>query len=245
MLAKLNAHPRDSRIKKVDNHYEIENHPLHPTRVTSLVHRWFPKFDADLIIDKMMKSKKWEKNKYYGKTKDEIKNEWTDSSNLGTLMHEDIERFFNDEPLLNEDTIEFNYFVHFWEEFQLINPSFRPYRTEWVIYDENKNIAGSIDCVLSDDDGNLIILDWKRSKEIKTKNPYQCGFGPFKGMDDCNYNHYRLQLNVYRSILERMYGKTVVGMFIIVLHPINEGFIMFEMKRKSLKDVWESLAKDF
>ena len=243
MLSKLNFHPRDSKIIKLPKGYQIESFDKPSIRVTTLVHKWFNEFNSDLVIDNMMNSKKWKDSKYFGRSKDDIKMEWSkngeEAAKLGTLLHEDIERFFNDEKVLNEDTVEFGYFVNFWEEFKLKNPQFNVYRTEWTVYDEDKNVAGTIDCVLADENDNMVILDWKRSKEIKTQNFFEKGFGPFSDMDNCNYNHYRIQLNIYRSILERKYDKNVVGMFIVVLNPINSGFLMYEMKRKSLNKMWD------
>ena len=37
------------------------------------------KFNANKIIDNMMKSPNWSKNKYYGKTKEEIKALWKEN----------------------------------------------------------------------------------------------------------------------------------------------------------------------
>ena len=39
------------------------------------------------------------------------------------------------------------------------------FRTEWTIYGEGERLAGSIDFVAEDKHGNLVIFDWKRSKE--------------------------------------------------------------------------------
>jgi hypothetical protein len=33
------------------------------------------------------------------------------------------------------------------------------------------------------------------------------------------YWHYAMQLNIYRYILQRKYGKTIVGMYLLGLHP--------------------------
>ena len=97
----------------------------------------------------------------------------------------------------------------------------QPYRTEWMIFDEDVRLAGSIDFVTENPDGSLTIYDWKRCKEIKKNN----GFGVF-AMTECishfpdtNYWHYALQLNTYKAILERKYEKKVKQMFLVGLHP--------------------------
>ena len=97
----------------------------------------------------------------------------------------------------------------------------KPYRTEWMIFDEDVRLAGSIDFVTENPDGTLTIYDWKRCKEIKKTN----SFGEFAITDciahlpDTNYWHYALQLNTYKTILERKYAKKVTGLFLVGLHP--------------------------
>ena len=39
------------------------------------------------------------------------------------------------------------------------------FRTEWTIYGEEERLAGSIDFVAEDKQGNLVLFDWQRSKE--------------------------------------------------------------------------------
>jgi ATP-dependent exoDNAse (exonuclease V) beta subunit len=249
LLARVNYHPRDDQITFVEEGhvYTVQGMEGHPTSVTTLIHHFFPEFNADMVIDKMMRSRNWLNSKYYGKTKEQIKEEWKmsgeEASRLGTLMHADIENFLNQEPVLNPDSIEFGYFMKFWEGFQIVNPTFKPYRTEWLVFDEDKKIAGSIDCTLSDDKGNIVILDWKRSKEIKKTNNFEKGLGPLSMLDNCNYNHYTLQLNIYRHILETRYEKRVVGMFIVVFHPNNEAFQVHTINKFDVASVWDELTR--
>ena len=123
-LSITNEHPRDKEIV-----FDEEPHIYYikgsndNISVTTFVHsNLFPHFDADKVISKMMKSRNWEKSKYYGKTPDEIKDEWeknrVESSEAGTGMHKSIELFYNNEivnkykknknmkELINFDNIE-------------------------------------------------------------------------------------------------------------------------------------------
>jgi len=247
-LARINAHPRDSKItfEEEGHKYTIEGLDKSPVSVTTLIHDNFPTFNADEVITKMMKSRNWSKSKYFGKTRDEIKREWDNSgnlaSNLGTLMHADIDRYLNEETVLNPNTTEFSYFKLFWGEFHRTNPGFVPYRTEWLVYDEDNGIAGSIDCVLSNADGKLVILDWKRSKEIKMENRYEKGLGIFDHLDNCNFWHYSLQLNIYRHILETKYKKQVIGMYIVVLHPDDSCYSTHFISHYDIASIWTTLT---
>lgn len=249
LLETVNEHPRDRHITfQEEGHlYTIEGMEGRPTSVTTLIHHSFPEFNADEVIDKMMRSPRWSKSKYYGMTKQEIKDQWAasalEASTAGTLMHADIEHFLNQEPVLDPDCIEHRYFQTFWKAFCDANPDLIPYRTEWLVYDDDRKISGSIDCVLiNKKTGAICILDWKRSKEIKKENKYQKGLPPLAHLEDCNYNHYSLQLNIYRHILETKYQKNVTGMFIVVFHPDNKNFMIHPINKHDIASIWDELT---
>jgi ATP-dependent exoDNAse (exonuclease V) beta subunit len=249
MLELKNGHPRDSKISfQEEGHlYTIEGMEEHPISVTTIIHNLFPDFNEDLIITKMMNSQKWPQSKYYGQTRQEIKDLWeknrVEASSLGTSMHYDIELYLNGEKPLHPETKEFNHFLLYWEQFQITNPGWIPFRTEWMVYDEEKKLSGSIDFVLCREDNpdEIVIMDWKRSKEIKMNNGWEKGFGPFKFMDNCNYCHYTLQLNIYKHILETHYGKTVKGLLIAVFHPNNEYYQVFKVDHLDMKSLWDDM----
>ena len=109
ILSEFNSHPRDSNIKfyEKDHKYVILSEPgVKYTSVTTWNHEHFPKFNADEIIDNMMKSKGWkEGHKYWGLTPEQIKSQWnTNRDNVagaGTDMHYEIECFHNN-PYLSK-----------------------------------------------------------------------------------------------------------------------------------------------
>ena len=223
-LAKLNPHERDSHITfKADTHIYTIDGVSNYLSVTSWNHGHFQAFDSDKIIDNMMKSKNWGKSKYFGMTKEEIKSTWDKSKNSasgeGTKLHYDIECYYNNCPNKNE-SIEYEYFLKFAEDYKHL----KPYRTEWMIFDEDLKLAGSIDMVYENPDGTLSIYDWKRSKDIsKINNWDKFAINPLIcHMPDSNFWHYALQLNTYKSILERKYNKIVTKLCLVRLHPNNE-----------------------
>jgi hypothetical protein len=212
--------------------------------VTTWNHSHFKEFDADAIIGKMNLTNP--KCKYYGQTPEQIKAVWDqgrdEAAAAGTEMHAAIEAYWvggnppgppdlgQVEP--DEDASAQcvrlssnggcrgeppNHFGAFVAD----HPHLRCYRAEWMIFDEDVKIAGSIDFVSENADGTLTIYDWKRCKEIKKTN----SFGDFAiteciaHLPDTNYWHYALQLNTYKTILERKYGKKIKEMFLVGLHP--------------------------
>ena len=66
------------------------------------------------------------------------------------------------EKNVDNNSIEFQQFLKYQEDYK----DLKPYRTEWMIYDEELKLAGSIDMVNENSDGTLQIRDWKRSKQI-------------------------------------------------------------------------------
>lgn len=219
-----------------------------PTSVTTLIHSLFPHFDADRIIKFMMKSPNWINSQYYGMTPDEIKKKWNDNSviqsGLGSAMHLSIENYLNCQGFVDESTPEFKMFLQFWSDFQEQYPQFKPYRIEWTIFDQHfrkgKGLCGSIDCVLSDDNDNIIILDWKRSKEIKMTSSEK-GYPPFGHMPNCNFSHYQLQLNIYRHILETKYDKNVIFMMLCIFHPNQKTYQCIPVEHIELSHLWDNL----
>jgi hypothetical protein len=104
VLAANFPHERDNNIEfySQGHRYEIRTDPRKRyTSVTTLVHKQFPKFDADAIIGKIMRSKGWVPgHKYWGLTAEEIKELWNlngaAAAGSGTNLHEQIELFMND-----------------------------------------------------------------------------------------------------------------------------------------------------
>ena len=225
MLKDINTHPHDSVISldEATHIYTIRQDKSYKS-VTTLVKSLFKKFDSDLIIDKMMRSKHWPNNKYFGKTKEEIKQGWTknglESSALGTRLHLNIEYFYNN---ILDKTMEFTKEFEMFLEFYNNNRHLIPYRTEWLIFDEDLKMAGSVDMLFKEEkDGQTYyhIYDWKRSKEIKKHNNYDnCLVKGLDHLPDSNYWHYSLQLNIYKYILEKNYSIMITDMFLVQIHP--------------------------
>jgi len=214
-----NKHPRDKNIHfKESGHIYTINGNSNYKSVTNWLKSYFEKFDADAIIDKMMNSPKWETNKYFGKTKIEIKTLWRqngdEAARLGTRLHKLIENFYNGKDAY-DPSIEYMYFKDFTKDYNLT-----PYRTEWMIYDEELCLAGSIDMVFMNDDGTVSLYDWKRCKSVDMYSDFnKWGLFPINDIPDSNYWHYVIQLNTYKLIIEKHYELNVREMVLICMHP--------------------------
>ena len=118
-----------------------------------------------------------------------------------------------------------------------------------LIYDDNVKMSGSIDMVYENvEDGTLSIYDWKRCKSIDKTN----GWNKFaiteciSHLPDSNFWHYALQLNTYKTILERNYGKRVTDMYLVRLHPDSSTYQLLKVPvlENEMNDLFE-LKKSF
>ena len=238
-LSFTNRHPRDASIvfDEPTHVYTVNGTSKGYISCTKFLHEFFPHFDADAIIKKMMSSPKWPQSKYFGKTAAEIKKGWDDNgaaaSGAGTAMHLAIEQFLHGHPELIQPEVlttpEWAYFNNFWSD---VSGDLVPYRSEWEVWSEEHKLAGSIDMIFyRKSDDSYVIYDWKRSKEIKKENSFGTGYGPVSHLPDANYWHYTLQLNVYRWFLETFYGLRINDMYIVIFHPDNTNYKRFRLNR--------------
>ena len=235
---RCNRHARDDHIdfEKSTHTYTINGSSDGVTSVTTLRDSYFIEFNPDEIVNQYYK--RWQQNKfnkYYGKSKDEIKKTWKDNgkvaAELGTGLHEAIERFYlnnanNDDKLDGKTRTEWDYFLQFQKQYQL-----KPYRVEWMIWSSEHKLAGTVDMVVEKDDGKLVMYDWKRSKDkiCKQERNYRYGKGPLSRVKDNKYYKYALQLNLYRKLLEDYYDCVVESLYTVRLHPNATTFEVVEM----------------
>ena len=240
MLRVVNAHLRDAEIFFNEEAHKYTTAKVKDmTSVTTLIKKFFSEFDADGILSKMERFGALAK-KYPGMSRDEVKQSWKDKGSLaaktGTRLHKFIEMYFNGiEDLEDSDAIavEIGMFKNWFLD---LDEHYSPYRTEWIIFDEELKIAGTIDMLFrvdAHDARKVAIFDWKCSKEIKFKNKYGKGLLPIGHVEDCNYNHYSLQLSLYKYLLEKNYGLVVEEMNLVVIHRTNSEALVIPVKDMS------------
>jgi hypothetical protein len=227
-LASLNATPRDARCVFVEatHTYYVDGQRV-PWSGTSFSHYCERHFDADAVLARTRPG--WARKKGLlredGSEMDpeEIKAVWArngeSQSRRGTLMHWHIECYLNGYDIGHPQSPEFQMFLDFETHF-MDALGLTPWRVEMNLFHCGLRLAGQADLVCTDHTGALVILDWKRSKEIKDvghKNERQKP--PLDHLPNSNRHCYNLQLNTYRHILETEYGYRVSGMYLVALHP--------------------------
>jgi hypothetical protein len=153
-----------------------------------------------------------------------------EAANRGTWMHLQCELWANrDECHLHGP--EGSMFMRYVRE-NLEPLGVRAYRTEWEVYGVPEDLAGSIDFVGridkpgDPDHGKIVIVDWKRSRQLRFQDKHAIGKtmrAPLDRLPDSAKWHYALQLNCYAYLLETYYGVEVAWMEVACFHPDNEG----------------------
>lgn len=163
-------------------------------------------------------------------TDDEIKLSWDrnrqDAANRGTWFHLQAELWMNrDRCYLGGP--EMGLFLKYIKG-HLESLHVQVYRTEWEVYGEEEDLAGSIDFVGQYTEGplkgQLFLGDWKRSRDLRKKGRHVMGkmmSGSMSPMSDCAKAHYTLQLNCYAFLIEKYYEKKVGRMEVICVHEDN------------------------
>ena len=189
-----------------DDHSYIDNIGKKYVSVTTLVANAFPKFDSDLQAEKYAK-----KN---GLEKQDVLDAWNkkgkEATTSGTRLHENIEYFINGELDKMHNPNSLIEKIRFDNGIQIIKNIEEKYKPEWMkpellVFSPSFGIAGSIDLLVKINDKSYIIFDWKCLSKDIVKEGWngQCGNIPptFK-IQDSNYWHYGLQLQIYENILK-------------------------------------------
>ena len=195
-LATLNPFPRDARITfQADVHvYHVDGSKV-PRSVTKLVSSLHPSFIPEIVVQKMKRGRNWaKKRKDYlnpdgtEMTDAQIMQVWdanrTVGANRGTLAHYHFERGTlgeDPEPPWSPEYLLFKEFVKHY----LIPSGLLPFRTEVNLFHCGLRLAGQADLLCRDIDGeSLVIVDWKRSKEISFGNRYATMHAPLEHWSD-------------------------------------------------------------
>jgi len=207
----------------------IDGSEIQWTSVTSLISKFKKKFDAKKVSQKVSKNKK---SKWYNIDPKKIREIWNKESkratDLGTFYHNQREAdlcalssiekegvtipVFPCAPLKDGKKISSK---------QKLESGIYP---EHMVYLKSAAICGQADLV-EIVNGKVNIIDYKTNKEIK-KESYKNWEGisdkmssPLQNLDDCNFNHYSLQLSIYMYIILKHNPKLKPGK--IFIHHIS------------------------
>jgi len=199
-LEQANPHLLDDILsfQEEGHHYfvrGIRHDELHYLSSTTFLGTFFPKFDKERIIGYILRSNRYANDpeyRYYRQTEVEILAGWdalgNDACMRGSRFHANVEYHCNDMEI-QDTTPEFQQYLNFRAE----NPHLIPWRTEMLILHEEYRIVGSVDAIFKNiNTGKYVLLDWKRSKKVDTKNGEK-GFVPLGHLKGNNLTKYSIQ----------------------------------------------------
>ena len=161
------------------------------------------------------------------------------SCERGTKIHADLENSFYKRGT-NIDISKYQIGGKFecrkdYTDLDLENGIYPEYLIHRVSNDGQLRIAGQIDLLVKK--GNkLIVGDWKTNKKIEMKSFYdnksktssKMKF-PLNHLDDCNYNHYNLQLSTYAWMLQKLNPEFEIEDLVLVHFDHNDNMTIYHM----------------
>ena len=203
-----------STIRNGSKWYNVDGYDQRFVSVTTHVSKKFKPFNGREVIADMKQRGTFNK-KYKNMTVDEVLKQWSDNGQLaaaqGTAMHSLIEdRLSNrvsDPEVENTYSTELAMYDHFMQE---RCENWKCLGVEIPVYSESLLLAGTIDAVFLNTEGEHVLIDWKRSAKIDK----QWGGSPCETL-----RRYKLQLSIYSDILYRHYDITIKQCVLAAFHP--------------------------
>jgi hypothetical protein len=186
--------------------------------VTTLIERFF-QFNILRYIERKAK----EENRTEQDVLDELLFLRYEAAIVGTDLHLEIENYFNKKPF-KQNLKEFKYFLNFVRD-KIIPKGLTFIEAEKKIFYHKYNVAGTVDCLFKNQQGDWVMIDWKRSKKLIVKGTiqpdkrgFQIDIDGLNTLTNCSYYRYCIQQNMYKVILEKEYNIKISEMILVVLH---------------------------
>lgn len=222
--------------------------------VTTLISHLKKSFDAKSTAAKVSKNKR---SKWYGiepaKIESIWKNEADRATTLGTFYHNQRETDLCSLASMEREGVTIPIIVPSGEtnglRFAPIQKLEAGIYPEHMVYLKSAGICGQSDLV-EVVNGKVNIIDYKTNKEIKTESFVNWEgasdklLEPINHLDDCNFNHYALQLSIYMYIILKHNPKLKPGK--ITIHHVlfyTDGTDKFGNPITKLDDQGEPLVK--
>jgi hypothetical protein len=215
----MNKTSKDGRVVFYEeNHSYYLDGKTRLTSITKYVSGFKPEFEKEKISLKYAKK--------HGLSQKEVLESWDkkgkEACDMGTFVHKIFEDYINGNNLITREDYPKSKVALLVIEELFVKGGLVPIESEMIVY--NNNFAGQIDCIAKNKEGEYFILDWKTNKEIKTENYWQAMTGKYSHLDDCNLNHYSIQLSCYKAMCTEY---NIKGCYVI--HLDTDGYEIYEV----------------
>ena len=207
------------------------------TSVTTFIEEFFPPFDEYNISMRYAKK--------HDMTQKEVLANWkaiNDEANLqGTNVHLYCENILTNKPIpepRNEKEIKIR--KHADEAIEKLLSEYELVESEKIIFSEKYKLAGTVDLIMQNrTTGQILLFDWKTNKKIEKSSYWkEYGFPPIEHIEKVNFNHYSLQLNLYKwLLLKEKYYEDISEMKIVHLLPTKSVWYDIEDMQKEITDM--------
>ena len=184
--------------------------------VTQFVASFFPAFDPDEAIRRMMASPKWPQSPYFGMSPDDIKAAWKAKAEYGTAVHQEISDCIDSGQQHDQPSVEFtNQFLPFYDRLQK-KAILTARETEHRI--KACGLSGIIDAIFETKDGEVVFFDWKINEKLPAHNFYERAYKPISHLQHAKLVVAWLQLNAYKYMWEQLNPNNVYRLFVVQMH---------------------------
>lgn len=236
-----------------DDHKYYDKNKNYYNSTTRIIHSLFPKFEKEKMAYLTGRKQLMKENGYSDvsevpvplcmQRRNQLMEDWDEnkerSCDIGNAIHRyaecrllnipnDYKRIFSDNDRIDKLIKVLDPFIdNLLKEYDVLY-------TEKIIFTPYAKLAGTVDIIMQNKkSGNKAIFDWKtNAKGIKTKDSYgKKGLLFLDHIENSNYFHYALQLNIYRWILNNEgygdYSKCEMGLFHINTRKVNGHMLPF------------------
>ena len=207
------------------------------TSVTTFIEEFFPPFDEYNI------SKRYAEK--HNKTQKEVLADWkaiNDEANLqGTNVHLYCECVLTGQPIPEpRNKKEVNIRKSADKAIEKLLSQYELVESEKIIFSEKYKLAGTVDLIMRNkENDNILLFDWKTNKKIEKSSYWkEYGFPPIEHLEKVNFNHYSLQLNLYKwLLLKEGYYSNISEMKIVHLLPTKDVWYDIDDMQKEIDDM--------
>lgn len=230
-LNELNKAFGDFKFFAEDHHYEYKGKRV-GISVTTFIHEYANEFNEQEMAEKSATK--------YNKSINEILNEWhykrDFSCDKGTTIHEYIQSLFSGNKYRKLTFDKSKEYLDAVDKCQRQADNFyNDYKDrlehladEYTVGSDEYNIASNIDHLFINKlTGGLILVDYKTNKEMSgyNKKPYKKAMKvPLNHLNDDAYNHYKIQLSIYKYLVEKYTNLKFEEMFIVYFSENIENY---------------------
>lgn len=143
----------------------------------------------------------------------EMKQQWKkkadDSIIKGKAVHYYLEMLWNNKIVDCPSKSARQFYMDYKDKVTLL-------RSEFLLCDDDIEVASQIDALFVDREGRVIIADYKTNGDFTMESKYKL-LSPCQDLMACKYHEYSLQVSLYKHMLNKA-GMTVDDMWIIWIH---------------------------